>query len=121
MHVDGDPAVLASRRAVRGASRDAHRPETPSVAPAIDVLGVDAELTTTQQLARLLPALGHRRPVDPGAAIFAREFDAVLFDLGRHARRLHGIRRPVWRRFAEHFDVSMQACTPTTASPRARS
>lgn len=117
VHVDGDPAVLASRRAVRGASRDAHRPDTPPVAPAIDVLGVDAELTTTQQLARLLPALGRRRRVDPDAAIFAREFDAVLFDLdGTLVDSTASVVRS-WRRFAEHFDVSMQALHANHGQP----
>ena len=117
VHVDGDPAVLASRRISRGASRDAHRPDTPSVRPAIDVLRVDAELSTAQQLARVLPALGLRRPVDTDADIFTREFDAVLFDLdGTLVDSTASVVRS-WRRFAEHFDVSMEALHANHGQP----
>lgn len=117
VHVDGDPAVLASRRSSRGASRDAHRPETAPVAPSIPVTAVDAELSTAQQLARVLPALGIRRPVDPDAAIFARDFDAVLFDLdGTLVDSTASVVRS-WRRFAEHFDVSMEALHANHGQP----
>lgn len=117
VHVDGDPSVLAARRADRAAARDAHRPDTPAVAPAIEVLGVDAELSTTQQLARVLPALGLRRPVPADAEIFSREFDAVLFDLdGTLVDSTASVVRS-WRRFAEHFDVSMEALHANHGQP----
>ncbi|PNW07684.1 hypothetical protein C1632_16705 [Microbacterium testaceum] len=117
VHVDGDPAVLASRRISRGASRDAHRPDTPPISPAIAVTTVDAELSTTQQLARVLPALGIRRPVDADAAIFARDFDAVLFDLdGTLVDSTASVVRS-WRRFAEHFEVSMEALHANHGQP----
>lgn len=117
IHVDGDPAILASRRAARGAARDAHRPDTPSAAPVVPVIAVDAELSTGQQLARVLPALGIRRPLDTGAAIFAREFDAVLFDLdGTLVDSTASVARS-WRRFAEHFDVSMEALHANHGQP----
>lgn len=117
VHVDGDPAVLASRRFSRGAARDAHRPDTPPVDPKIDVLSVDAELSTAQQLARVLPALGCRRPVDTDADIFTREFDAVLFDLdGTLVDSTASVVRS-WRRFAEHFDVSMEALHANHGQP----
>lgn len=117
VHVDGDPAVLASRRTSRGASRDAHRPDTAPVAPAIAVTAVDAELSTAQQLARVLPALGVRRSIDRGAGIFAREFDAVLFDLdGTLVDSTASVVRS-WRRFAEHFQVSMEALHANHGQP----
>lgn len=117
VHVDGDPAVLASRRFSRGASRDAHRPETIPVAPAIAVTAVDAELSTAQQVARVLPALGIRRSVDADAEIFTREFDAVLFDLdGTLVDSTASVVRS-WRRFAEHFDVSMEALHANHGQP----
>jgi sugar-phosphatase len=117
VHVDGDPAVLASRRSSRGASRDAHRPDTAPVAPAIAATAVDAELSTAQQLARVLPALGIRRPVDADAEIFTREFDAVLFDLdGTLVDSTASVVRS-WRRFAEHFDVSMEALHANHGQP----
>ncbi len=117
VHVDGDPAVLASRRTARGASRDAHRRDVAPVAPAIPVIAVDAELSTAQQLARVLPALGIRRAVDAGAEIFRREFDAVLFDLdGTLVDSTASVVRS-WRRFAEHFDVSMQALHANHGQP----
>lgn len=117
VHVDGDPAVLASRRSSRGASRDAHRPETPPIPPAIAVTAVDAELSTAQQIARVLPALGIRRPVDADAEIFSRDFDAVLFDLdGTLVDSTASVVRS-WRRFAEHFDVSMEALHANHGQP----
>jgi len=117
IHVDGDPTVLASRRSARGASRDAHRPDTHPVAPAIEVTAVDAELSTPQQLARVLPALGIRRRIDPHAAIFARTFDAVLFDLdGTLVDSTASVVRS-WRRFAEHFDVPMEALHANHGQP----
>lgn len=117
VHVDADPAVLASRRAIRGASRDAHRPDTVPIAPAIAVTAVDAELSTAQQLARVLPALGLRRPVPRDADIFDREFDAVLFDLdGTLVDSTASVVRS-WRRFAEHFEVSMEALHANHGQP----
>ena len=117
VHVDGDPAVLASRRSSRGASRDAYRPDTAPVLPAIPVTAVDAELSTAQQLARVLPALGLRRPVDADADIFTRDFDAVLFDLdGTLVDSTASVVRS-WRRFAEHFDVSMEALHANHGQP----
>lgn len=117
VHVDGDPAVLVSRRSLRGASRDAHRPETEPVAPKVPATVVDAELSTAQQLARVLPALGIRRPVDTDADVFTREFDAVLFDLdGTLVDSTASVVRS-WRRFAEHFDVPMQALHANHGQP----
>ncbi len=115
--VDGDPAVLASRRSARGAPRDTHRPDTAPVAPRVPAITVDAELSTAQQLARVLPALGVRRPVDPGAGIFAREFDAVLFDLDGTLVDSTASVVKSWRRFAEHFDVSLEALHANHGQP----
>jgi len=117
VHVDGDPAVLASRRLSRAAARDAHRPETPPTVPSIPVATVDAELSTAQQLARVLPALGVRRAVPADADVFTRTFDAVLFDLdGTLVDSTASVVRS-WRRFAEHFDVSMEALHANHGQP----
>ncbi|MFJ4161463.1 HAD-IA family hydrolase [Microbacterium testaceum] len=117
VHVDGDPAVLSSRRTARGASRDAHRPDVAPAAPAIPVIALDAELSTAQQLARVLPALGVRRAVDADAEILRREFDAVLFDLdGTLVDSTASVVRS-WRRFAEHFDVPMEALHANHGQP----
>jgi sugar-phosphatase len=87
------------------------------VAPSIPVTAVDAELSTAQQLARVLPALGIRRPVDADAEIFTREFDAVLFDLdGTLVDSTASVVRS-WRRFAEHFEVSMEALHANHGQP----
>ncbi|GAA3735150.1 hypothetical protein GCM10023082_35380 [Streptomyces tremellae] len=82
VHLKGDPELFARRRAGRAAGRDAYRPDAAAPpAPAVPHLPVDAELSPDQQRFRVLRALGHRLPQDPDAALFARTFDAVLFDL----------------------------------------
>lgn len=117
VHVDGDPGLLASRRLSRAAARDAHRPDSASTPPAIAVTAVDAELSTAQQLARVLPALGVRRALDADAPIFDRDFDAVLFDLdGTLVDSTASVVRS-WRRFAEHFGVPMEALHANHGQP----
>jgi sugar-phosphatase len=87
------------------------------VAPTVPVTAVDAELSTAQQLARVLPALGIRRPVDADADVFTREFDAVLFDLdGTLVDSTASVVRS-WRRFAEHFAVPMEALHANHGQP----
>jgi AAA domain-containing protein len=61
VHIDGDAGLFAARRARRAADRDLHRmPAPPAPPPAVPVLTVDGELTTDQQLRRVLAALGRR-------------------------------------------------------------
>ena len=109
IHVAGDAALIAGRRARRGEARDAHRSDDPLEPPRVPVLEIDAELSTAQQLDRLLPALGCRSALDPGAPIFERRFDAVLFDLdGTLVDSTASVIRS-WRRFAEHYEVSAEA------------
>jgi sugar-phosphatase len=82
VHIGEDAELFAARRAARGEERDRHRtPQPPAPAPAVPVLAVDAELTTEQQVLRVLAALGHRTAIDPSNALLAAGFDAVLCDL----------------------------------------
>ncbi|AOX47378.1 hypothetical protein BJP65_11800 [Microbacterium sp. BH-3-3-3] len=55
--------------------------------------------------------------MDADAEIFTREFDAVLFDLdGTLVDSTASVVRS-WRRFAEHFDVSMEALHANHGQP----
>ena len=66
IHLDGDPALFAARRALRDESRDAHRPPDPEVsAVGVPVIRVDAERATEQQLASVLAELGSLVSVAP--------------------------------------------------------
>ena len=136
VHLDGDPALLAARRATRGAPRDAHRPDdateqasataaahrfggaAASVAsPAVPHIALDAALTPGQLLARALRALGHRTAVDPGSALFGQRFDAVLFDLdGVLVDSTASVTRS-WGRWAVEYDVSAQALQENHGQP----
>lgn len=117
VHLDGEPELFAARRAGRGADRDAHRPDVPPTAPVVPVLRIDAELSTEQQLARLLADLGVRREMDAGAELFTRTFDAVLFDLdGTLVDSTASVVRS-WRRFAEHYGVSAEALHANHGQP----
>lgn len=80
--IRGDAELFARRRAGRGAARDEHRPDGPAPAPpVVDHLPIDAELTTPQQVLRVLRSLGVRDEIDNSAKVFGDDFDAVLFDL----------------------------------------
>ena len=82
VHIDGDADLFAARRAERSESRDRHRkPQPPAPPPAAPVVTVDGELSTGQQLLRILAVLGHRAAAEPSEALLRRTFDAVLFDL----------------------------------------
>lgn len=117
IHVEGDPALFAARRAARGEARDEHRPDTAPMAPAIPVAPVDAELSTAQQLDRLLIELGVRRRIDPDAELFTRTFDAVLFDLdGTLVDSTASVVRS-WRRWSEHYGVSAEALHENHGQP----
>ena len=81
------------------------------------VVAIDAELSTDQQLERLRPELGVRRDIDADAPLFARTFDAVLFDLdGTLVDSTASVVRS-WRRFAEHYGVSMEALHANHGQP----
>src|SRR5690606_41699849 len=61
VHLTGDPALFARRRAARGAARDTHRPaDSPPAAPRVPHIAVDAQLTPEQQRFRVLRELGQR-------------------------------------------------------------
>jgi len=59
VRIDGDAELFAARRAARSAERDRHRIlESPAPPPAVPVITIDAELTTEEQLRRVLAAVG---------------------------------------------------------------
>ena len=59
VHIDGDAELFAARRAARSAERDRHRvPGPPAPPPAVPVVTVDGELTTEEQLRRVLRLIG---------------------------------------------------------------
>jgi mannitol-1-/sugar-/sorbitol-6-phosphatase len=120
VHLDADPALLAARRAARGAPRDAQRPgdAAESVAsPVVPHIALDAALTPGQLLARALRALGHRTAVDPGSPLFGQRFDAVLFDLdGVLVDSTASVTRS-WGRWAVEYDVSAQALQENHGQP----
>lgn len=103
----GDAGLFARRRAGRGAARDQHRPDGPApTPPVVDHLPIDAELTTPQQVFRVLRSLGVRDEIDTSAEIFADDFDAVLFDLdGTLADSTASVAR-CWDRLAREFGAA---------------
>jgi sugar-phosphatase len=134
VRLDGDPGLLARRRALRGASRDAHRPggsapPEPGPPDVIDQRGgagrpagvphitLDAALTPGQLLARALRALGRRTAVDPDNPLFEQSFDAVLFDLdGVLVDSTASVTRS-WDRWAAEYSVSAQALQENHGQP----
>ena len=117
VQIVGDAGLLAARREERGEPRDAHRPDIAPANPLVPVVRVDAELSTEQQLTRVLSALGIRSAIDPDAELFARSFDAVLFDLdGTLIDSTASVIRS-WRRFAEHYSVSSTALHENHGQP----
>lgn len=117
VHLAGDENLLASRRAQRGEDRDAHRTDVGSAEALVPVIAVDAELSTAQQMARVLPHLGVRIGLDERAPLFDASFDAVLFDLdGTLIDSTASVIRS-WRRFAEHYDVSATALHQNHGQP----
>jgi sugar-phosphatase len=110
VHLTGDEDLFAARRARRAESRDRHRtPQPPAPPPAAPVVTVDAELTTAQQLLRVLTALGQRTVIDPPDALLARTFEAVLFDLdGTLIDSTASVLRS-WRRFAAETGIAAEA------------
>lgn len=77
----GTPETLASRRAERSADRDVHAMAAPDEPPVVPHVRIDAALSTTQQVTRVLRALGVHRAVDADAPLWSRRFEAGLFDL----------------------------------------
>jgi sugar-phosphatase len=119
VRVVGDRSLFARRRAARGDARDAHRPDQPEPDVRVPVIEVDADLSTAQQLARVLPALGRRMPVPADASVFTATFDAVLCDLdGSLVDSTASVARS-WRRWAEHYGVSADALHANQGRPAA--
>lgn len=65
VYLTGDDDLFAARRDGRAESRDQHRVPAPPSSPDIPVIPIDAELTTDQQLLRVLAALGCRSTIEP--------------------------------------------------------
>ncbi|GAA2512063.1 HAD-IA family hydrolase [Winogradskya humida] len=118
VHLVAGPDLLDARRAQRAADRDQHRaPDVPTAPPAIPVITVDAELTTEQQLVRVLVALGRRTPIGVSNAVLHRDFDAVLFDLdGTLADSTASVLRS-WRRFAAEIGIPARAVAENHGQP----
>ncbi len=108
IHLTGTPELLESRRAHRGADRDRQRPQVdPTAEVAVEVIGIDAALTTDQQVFRVQRALGVRTPVDAASALFGETFDAVLFDLdGTLVDSTAAVHRS-WSRVADEFGFDL--------------
>jgi mannitol-1-/sugar-/sorbitol-6-phosphatase len=84
LYLSGPAELMRERRRTRGEARDAFRSDGadgPGFPPSVPHVAVDATLTTAQQTFRAVRALGHRSPMDGGNAVFAGDFDALLFDL----------------------------------------
>lgn len=77
----GSAETLAARRAGRAADRDVHAMAAPEEPPAVPHVRIDAALSTAQQMTRVLRALGVHRRLDADAPLWARRFEAGLFDL----------------------------------------
>lgn len=61
VHIDGAPELFAARRAQRAEERDRHRaPEPAPGPPTVPVITVDADLTTEQQLERVMGIVKRR-------------------------------------------------------------
>jgi len=124
LHLHGDPALLAARRAMRGELRDTHHPGDATgraaarvASPTVPHIALDASLTPGQLLARALRALGHRTPVDPDNPLFEQRFEAVLFDLdGVLVDSTASVTRS-WSRWAVEYGVSAQALQENHGQP----
>jgi len=124
LHLHGDPALLAARRAMRGEPRDTHHPGDATgraaarvASPTVPHIALDASLTPGQLLARALRALGHRTLVDPDNPLFEQRFEAVLFDLdGVLVDSTASVTRS-WSRWAVEYGVSAQALQENHGQP----
>ena len=124
LHLHGDPALLAARRAMRGEPRDTHHPGDATgraaarvASPTVPHIALDASLTPGQLLARALRALGHRTVVDPDNPLFGQRFEAVLFDLdGVLVDSTASVTRS-WSRWAVEYGVSAQALQENHGQP----
>ena len=124
LHLHGDPALLAARRAMRGEPRDTHHPGDATgraaarvASPTVPHIALDASLTPGQLLARALRALGHRTVVDPDNPLFGQRFEAVLFDLdGVLVDSTASVTRS-WGRWAVEYGVSAQALQENHGQP----
>ncbi|MDF2442890.1 MAG: mannitol-/sugar-/sorbitol-6-phosphatase [Subtercola sp.] len=144
VHVDGSPALLAARRAERGAARDAFRPADAvgtvtgfgagsgaevgdavpagatvarGGAPVIPHLRIEAALATEQQLQRVLRELGVREPVDTSSTLLEATFDAVLFDLDGTLLDSTGAVLRSWETLAAEYGFSAQAVQENHGRP----
>jgi sugar-phosphatase len=102
VHLDGDPALLARRRAVRGAPRDAHRPDHAVGEPHADPRhggevpapqGVDAHRPGDAALREPSPSVDQPDGADGAAAVPHITLDAALTPGQLLARALRALGR----------------------------
>lgn len=77
----GTSELLNARRAHRSVDRDAHAMDAPAFAPAVPHVRIDASLSTSQQVNRVLRHLGVHRALSEDSIVLSRRFDAAMFDL----------------------------------------
>lgn len=114
----GDPEIVQARRTNRGIERDHHRPpDEPVDSPGVPVVDIDVELSTPQQLARALVAVGVRRLPAADSPLWGERFDAVLFDLdGTLADSTASVARS-WRRLASEFGLPPESVNQSHGLP----
>ncbi|QJU53112.1 HAD-IA family hydrolase [Herbiconiux sp. KACC 21604] len=115
------PELLAERRRLRSADRDAHIVDSPAdAAPRVPHLVVDAALTTGQQLASVLRRLGGGRALPASSAVFSRTFSAALFDLdGTLIDSTPAVNRS-WEQLGREFGLTLDLMAAGHGQPAAQ-
>ena len=109
IYLNGPAELLAERRAARGESRDAYRTDVPPREPRVPHTSIDVVLSPRQQELRAAQALGAVIPPDAAEPVFARTYEAVLFDLdGTLVDSTPAVLRS-WARLGEEFGVPAEA------------
>ncbi len=115
------PELLAERRRIRSADRDAHVVDPPAdSAPAVPHIAVDASLTTGQQLAAVRRSLGLGRPLAADSPVFDRTFDGGLFDLdGTLIDSTPAVNR-AWQQLGREFGLELDLAAAGHGQPAAK-
>lgn len=79
--ITGTQDLLDRRMAERQIDRDAYAVDVPPLPPRVPHLRLDAQLSTPQQLTRVLRYLGELRSVPHDSPALSRTYEAGLFDL----------------------------------------
>jgi len=115
------PELLAERRRIRSADRDAHVVDPPAdSAPVVPHLVVDASLSTTQQLATVRRSLGLGRPLPADSPVFGRTFAGGLFDLdGTLIDSTPAVNR-AWQQLGREFGLELDLVAAGHGQPAAK-